>query len=320
MLASQDPQTNANDIPMTSRPQQTRSSQDTNYQIDDNSRPSAVIAASPQYIDGYSTHATYTDDSSSSCGTPLTLLHSQIQLSELSSPSVSNNPHAYSPSLLSNPQTYSPAFTSPTTPASTYISPPSSTPSQKYAYSSPERLQNYPQGDGTSQQHQYMHHHQDPYQDPYQHIYQQQQQQGYPEPVAHTYLEPALIDVNDKAHQSSLMIDPTATSLAASQRRKKFIWIGVIITFLAFGVTLGLVFGLKDNNNNKDSGNSNTGIPGGIQGFPTNFPTGFPTNFPTGFPTNFPTAFPSNFPTAWPSGFPTAWPAGFPIPTGFPNK
>jgi hypothetical protein len=296
MLASQDPNVNANDIPMTSRPQQSRSPQDTSYQ-GDNSGPSAVVAASAQNIDEQAILATHTADSSSRIGT-LSILHSQIQLSEFSSPSTRSNPHAYSPSLCSNPQAYSPAFTSPTTPASTYIPPPSPTPSQKYSYSPPEGHQYYPQGDGASQQHQNLYR----LQDPYQQI--TQQQQGYPEPIVHAYSEPALVDVNDKADQTPFMTDPTATSLAASQRRIKFIWIGVVITVLALGVAIGLVFGLKDN---KDSGSGNST---GTGSFPAAFPPDFP--FPTAFPSDFP--FPSNFP------FPSAWPSGFPMPTGFPYK
>ncbi|KAK3835355.1 MAG: hypothetical protein JOS17DRAFT_736934 [Linnemannia elongata] len=206
-----------------------RAPQEANYQLDDASRASAMVAASPQHItDGSTVPSTYTADSP--YGTPSTTRSPHVQASEYS-PSV-NHPQAYSPALSSN-----------------YIPPPSPTPSQLNAYPAPE---------GQHQQNLY----QDPYQQTYQQTYQNQQayqQQPYPEPTYHSYPEPALVDtVDEKFDQASSLTKPASNN----GRRKKIIWIGSIVILILIGAIVGIVVSKNkdsDNNSGNSSSNSNSG-------------------------------------------------------------
>ncbi|KAK3835354.1 MAG: hypothetical protein JOS17DRAFT_772704 [Linnemannia elongata] len=228
MLAPLDPPTNGSTTPGSSSEALTssRAPQEANYQLDDASRASAMVAASPQHItEAYTVSSTYTADSP--YGTPSTTRSPHVQASEYS-PSV-NHPQAYSPALSSN-----------------YIPPPSPTPSQLNAYPAPE---------GQHQQNLY----QDPYQQTYQQTYQNQQayqQQPYPEPTYHSYPEPALVDtVDEKFDQASSLTKPASNN----GRRKKIIWIGSIVILILIGAIVGIVVSKnKDSDNNSDNSSSNS--------------------------------------------------------------
>ncbi|KAF9300099.1 hypothetical protein BGZ91_009884, partial [Linnemannia elongata] len=95
----------------------TRAPQETNYQIDDDTRASALVAASPQHItEDYAVSSTYTTGSPSRTST---IRSPHVQPSEDSSSFM--HPPAYSPAL-----------------SSSYIPPPLPTPSQPNAYPLPE--------------------------------------------------------------------------------------------------------------------------------------------------------------------------------------
>ncbi|KAF9934215.1 hypothetical protein FBU30_002908 [Linnemannia zychae] len=208
----------------------TRSPQEANYQIDDNTRPSAHYASSPQEIEGYSVPSTHTMDS------------------PLVAPSVTRHPQASSvensPSL-SHPQAYSPAL------STSYIPPPSPSPSQRIAYPVPnEHIAN--DANGTIQQYSYI------YQDPYQQTYQQ----PYPEPTSlYPYPEPALVDTYEKQEHTSSLNKPINNG-----RRKKIIWVGGIVILILIGAIIGLVVSMKNkDSNDKDSRDlSNNNISGTV--------------------------------------------------------
>ncbi|KAF9146579.1 hypothetical protein BG015_011562 [Linnemannia schmuckeri] len=190
MLAPQDPPTSAStpgsssDALMQSHSQSTssiRAPQEANYQLDDNSRASTAVAASPQHItDGCAMPSIHTADSSPYRESSA-VRNTHVQSTEYSS-------------SVSHPQPYSSAL------SSNYIPPPSPTPSQLHAYSVPEGHQ--------ENQHVY----QDPYQQTYQQTYQQSyQHQPYPEPTLHAYPAPAIVDtVDEKVDQASSMAKPTS--------------------------------------------------------------------------------------------------------------
>ncbi|KAF9136510.1 hypothetical protein BGX30_011138 [Mortierella sp. GBA39] len=206
-----------------------RAPQEANYQLDDDSRPNALVAPSPQLItDGYAVPSTYTADS------------------PYRTPSTIRNPHGqtteYSPSV-GHPQAYSPAL------SSNYIPPPSPTPSQVNVYPVPE---------GQYQQNVYH----DPYQQTYHQTYQNQQayqQQPYPEPILHSYPDPVLVDtVDEKVNQVSSVTKPASSN----GRRKKIIWIGGIVILILIGAIIGIVVSKnkdEDNNDGNSSSNSNSG-------------------------------------------------------------
>ncbi|KAF9550565.1 hypothetical protein EC957_000239 [Mortierella hygrophila] len=206
-----------------------RAPQEANYQLDDDSRPNALVAPSPQHItDGYAVPSTYSADS------------------PYRTPSTIRNPHAqtteYSPSV-SHPQAYSPAL------SSNYIPPPSPTPSQ---------LNACPVPGGQYQQNV----HQDPYQQAYHQTYQNQQayqQQPYPEPTHHPYPDPVLVDtVDEKVNQLSSVIKPASNS----GRRKKIIWIGSLVILILIGAIIGIVVSKNkdsDNNGGNSSSDSSSG-------------------------------------------------------------
>ncbi|KAG9064347.1 hypothetical protein KI688_003535 [Linnemannia hyalina] len=197
-----------------------------------------ITAASPQYIDG--TIVTPHIGAESPYWTPTT---------------PSRSPHVqssgYSPSV-SNLQAYSP------TPASSYVPPPSPTPSQRGAYPVPEghyynnSAAIYPSStDGISRQYIYQ---QDPYQQSYLH-----HQQVYPEPVVRAYPNPALVD---NPITPTTAMKPTKPALVSTKkpkstgRRKKIIWAMAIITIVLLAVVIYLVVSMKKN---KDSSSSSSG-------------------------------------------------------------
>ncbi|KAF9272017.1 hypothetical protein BGZ88_005310, partial [Linnemannia elongata] len=206
----------------------TRAPQETNYQIDDDSRASALVAASPQHItEDYAVSSTYTTDSPS-------------RTSTIRSPHV--QPSEDSPSFM-HPPVYSPAL------SSSYIPPPSPTSSQ---------LNSYPVPEGQYQQNMYHVPYQQTYQQPYQNL-QPYQQTPYPESTLHSYPEPALVDtVNEKFDQAS-----SVTKSNNNGRRKMVIWIGSIVILILIGAIIGIVVSKnKDSDNNNDgnsSSNSNSG-------------------------------------------------------------
>ncbi|KAF9146578.1 hypothetical protein BG015_011561 [Linnemannia schmuckeri] len=203
-----------------------RAPQETNYQLDDHSRASALVAPSPQHItDGYTAPSTYTADS------------------PYRAPSVTRSPHVqateYSPSV-SHPQAYSPAL------SSNYIPPPSPTPSQLHVYPVPETQY---------QQNMY----QDPYQQTYQQTYQQAyRRQPYPEPTLHSYPEPALIDTVDEKVDQALSV----TKPVRNGRQKKIIWIGSIVILILIGALIGIVVSKNKNSDNNDGNSSDNSISG----------------------------------------------------------
>ncbi|KAG0307520.1 hypothetical protein BGZ97_000368 [Linnemannia gamsii] len=170
-----------------------------------------VTAPSTQYVNNYNTPQTGTDSPYSTPTTPARSPHVQ--------------PSEFSPSA-SNPQAYSPTPTS-TTIVSSYVPPPSPTPSHKGAYPVPEgyyrnatAAYSTVTADGTSSQ-QYNMYHQDPYQKTYQH---QHHQQAYPDPaIVHAYPDPALVDIptNTEKPKPTLV---TTSKPKSTGRRKKIIW------------------------------------------------------------------------------------------------
>ncbi|KAF9117382.1 hypothetical protein BGW39_002227 [Mortierella sp. 14UC] len=234
MLAPQDPPTNATTPGSSSdalihSPSISRAPQDPDYQIDDSSRASALLASSPQYIDRYSVPSTHIVDSP--YRTP-SVRHPHAKSGEYS-PSV-NHPHAYSPSLAS-PRV-----------SSSYIPPPSPPPSQSNAYPAPEGHRGkieYPDADGTYNQH----HQQFTYQDTYQQTYQQR----YPEPTPHAYPEPTLVDTFGEKIDQASVVKP------ANGRRKKVIWIGIVVILVLIGAIVGLVVTMKNKNSGGEGNNGN---------------------------------------------------------------
>ncbi|KAF8927603.1 hypothetical protein BGZ47_002055 [Haplosporangium gracile] len=207
-------------------------------QIDDDSRVSAMAAASPQYIDENAV------PSANYAGSPYR------------TPSVIRSPHAQasenSPSV-GHPQAYSPAL------SSSYIPPPSLTTSQLNAYPVPERTYSkvaYSSPEGT-----YQHQHQQQYQhNMYQNPYQQTYQQAYLEPIVHTYPEPELVDTLTIAFEKpKLSSSGSVTKLTNSGRPKKIIWIGSIVILVLIGATIGIMISMKNKDSDKNSDNSTSG-------------------------------------------------------------
>ncbi|KAF9092554.1 hypothetical protein BGX23_004187 [Mortierella sp. AD031] len=273
MLAPQDPPTNATppgsstNTPLSSQ-SISRAPQVTN-QFDDSSRASSIIAASPQYTDGYSVPPTHASDSP--YRSPSNARHPHVQPSEYS-PSV-NHPQAYSPALSSN-----------------YVPPPSPTPSQPPVYPVSEGYNSYAKHDNAFQQQHRQHqpsHQTDPYQQTYQH-------QPYPKPITQVYPEPQFVDTPEKVNHQPV---------AQPKRRKKIIWIGAVVIVILIGVIIGLVVVMKNktsddnsNNNNSISGNSSTRTPTPTSAAfrPTATVTSTPINStPVTFPTPIPVTVPS---------------------------
>ncbi|KAF9146577.1 hypothetical protein BG015_011560 [Linnemannia schmuckeri] len=217
-----------------SRSVSSRAPQEANYQIDDDSRASAVVASSPQYIDENAVPSTNSPYMTSS---------------------VIRNPHAQpsenSPSV-SHPQAYSPAL------SSSYIPPPSPTPSQSNAYPVPEGTYSkiaFSNPDGTYQQHhqQQQHYQQNMFQNPYQQTYQQ----AYPEPIVHSYPEPALVDTFTSASEKpKSTFSGSVTKSTNSGRRKKIIWIGSFVILILIGAIIGIVVSMKNKDSDKNSDNA----------------------------------------------------------------
>ena len=225
MLAPQDPPTNATtpgSSTNTLLPSQSisRAPQVTN-QIDDSSRASSIIAASPQYTDGYTVPSTHAPDS------------------PYRSPSSARHPHVHpsehSPSV-SHPQAYSPAL------SSSYIPPPSPTPSQPPVYPVPEGYNTYPKNDNIYQQQYQPSYQPDPYQQTYQH-------QPYPEPDTQVYLEPQFVDTTEKINHQPV---------AQPKRRKKIIWIGTVVIVVLIGAIVGLVVVMKNKNSDDNNSSNNS--------------------------------------------------------------
>ncbi|KAG0372211.1 hypothetical protein BGX24_000555 [Mortierella sp. AD032] len=184
---------------------------------------------------------------------PSTVARNPNGLPSESSPSVSH-PQAYSPSINNNSNSYySPTLVSPAV-TSSYVLPPSPTPSHHrqafpvqhgYNHSYPTATK------GTSpqqQQHQYL------YQDSNQQSYQQQQQ-PYPEPIVHAYPVPALVDTTDERPTKPAVKTSTSTpNNSNARRRKRIIWIGIIITIISIGVAIGLVVTFKNKDNDLATG------------------------------------------------------------------
>ncbi|KAK3835357.1 MAG: hypothetical protein JOS17DRAFT_846135 [Linnemannia elongata] len=224
-----------------------RAPQDANYHIDDDSRASTTVAASPQYItEGYAVPSTYTT------------------VSPYRTSSTVRNPHVQpskeSPSFRHH-QAHSPAL------SSSYIPPPSSTPSQLNAYLVPDGTYGdktvYFSHDGAyqhQQQYQQQQYQQNMYQDPYQQTYQQQ---PYPEPIVHSYPEPELVDtvasLTEKPKPSST---GSVTKPTKNDRRKKFIWIGAIIILIIIGAIVGVVVSMKNKDSDKGGNSSNNSTSG----------------------------------------------------------
>ncbi|OAQ23324.1 hypothetical protein K457DRAFT_1837397 [Linnemannia elongata AG-77] len=202
-----------------------RAPQDANYQLDDDTRPNALVASSPQHItDGYAVPSSYIADSP--YGTSSTIRNPHVQATD------------YSPSV-SHPQAYSPAL------SSNYIPPPSPTSSQ---------LNSYPVPEGQYQQNMYHVPYQQTYQQPYQNL-QPYQQTPYPEPTLHSYPEPALVDtVNEKLDQASSVTKPTNNN----GRRKMVIWIGSIVILILIGAIIGIVVSKNKDSDNNNGGNSSS--------------------------------------------------------------
>ncbi|KAF8927604.1 hypothetical protein BGZ47_002056, partial [Haplosporangium gracile] len=245
MLALVDTPTNTNTpgsssdalVQSQSQPTSSKAPQEANYQLDDDSRASALVASSPQHItDGYTAPSTYTTDS------PYKI------------PSTARSPHVqsteYSPSA-SHPQAYSPAL------SSNYIPPPSPTPSQFHVYPVPE---------AQYQQNMY----QDPSQQTYQQTYQQAyQHQPYPEPTLHSYPESAPVDtVDEKIDQASFVTKPGSNS-----RRKKIIWIGSVVILILIGAIIGIVISKNKGSDNNGGNSSDNSISGSSSSKPSTTPT-----------------------------------------------
>ncbi|KAH7049681.1 hypothetical protein BKA57DRAFT_460994 [Linnemannia elongata] len=224
----------------------TRAPQETNYQIDDDSRASALVAASPQHItEDYTMSSTYNTGSPSRTST---IRSPHVQPSE-DSPSFMHHP-AYSSTL-----------------SSSYIPPPSPTPSQLNAYPLPEgtysnnAFSSYDAAYQYQQQYQQQQYQQNMYQDPYQRTYQQR---PYPEPITLSYPVPQLVDTptstTKKAEPSST---GSVTKSTNNGRRKMITWIGSIIILTIIGAIIAVVVsGNKSsdrNNGGNGSSNSNSG-------------------------------------------------------------
>ncbi|OAQ23326.1 hypothetical protein K457DRAFT_25190 [Linnemannia elongata AG-77] len=220
----------------------TRAPQETNYQIDDDSRASALVAASPQHItEDYAVSSTYTTDSPSR--TPSTIRNPQVQQSE-DSPSFMHPP-AYSPAL-----------------SSSYIPPPSPTPSQPNAYPLPEGTYSnnaFSSRDGTyqyQQRYQQQQYQQNMYQGPYQRTYQQR---PYPEPIVLSYPVPQLVDTptstTKKAESSST---GSVTKSTNNGRRKMIIWVGNIIIVIIIGAIVAVVVSGNKSSDRSNGGNSSS--------------------------------------------------------------
>ncbi|KAK3835356.1 MAG: hypothetical protein JOS17DRAFT_800883 [Linnemannia elongata] len=237
MLAPLDPPTNGSTTPGSREAlASSRAPQEANYHIDDDSRASTMVATSPQHItEGYAVASSYTTDSP--YRTPSTARSPHVQPSE-DSPSF-RHPQAHSPAL-----------------SSSYIPPPSPTPSQSNAYPVPEGTYGgkiaYSSHDGVYQ------HQQNMYQNPYQQTYQQQ---PYPEPIVHSYPEPNSVDT-----VASLTKKPSSTgSTTRSTKngsRERFIWIGAIIILIIIGAIVAVVVSIKNNDSDKGGNSSDNSISG----------------------------------------------------------